>query len=1001
MVEINYISTTTIGQLFNFMNMITSSLIFVNTIFDINYRISNMSNFEDNLGIFSDIFSSIAAFVILYYSIITPFELIEVNQKSTEKFRTIMYAFSLHLASQSTVIDDPSIIFSTTYETIGTITNDTIFDSGNVSYIEATSLSFLKNINKYFIMFIYYSKMWLTISGIIYIIYVVRTNLPFFGKCRFFKYFFIRFPILLISIFSLYMYLITRDLESVIYRYSNILYEESYISRFLETISIIFLILKVVYMLLFWKHYELTLPAIVFVLLKAIDHQDELMNDKFDFDILVYLSIITLLMSIGSIILYIFTMKYKDILNFGPTIIYKIGIILVIISSFFLISAISSDWFDFNFEQGNISENAVLKVENAVQEMDFIIDDIFDVARSLDPCTKRKNIPDMIENTNITPINNENQVIEQLRLNRKKLADDISDIGSICFDTSTSNYNWDFNQTDTNEEIHCLKLKSEEDNMKQELTKSVNNEPNGLGKKYVKSSESDDFFVDEKCKNAQCAIFTTTSVTAIALSYIPFAGGPAMMAKMASNAAFTVFKIGRKIAKFAPRLYKKKQKIRKLANKIGQSVGTNKAAFGFSIGMVSIFLPVFIGTVISLSLIMFRRNIYVIKGSEISYKQLSKSTNNGLKIIVSIFLPLSFINAIFYTMLNILPIFMEAFLKLLPSSFLKVTFNNMPGFEALKLSYLIAFLGNLIIIISSILFIFNNSITSIFKYIKINIWDKPYEKQPSNLKLKDPKKAPFYWKIIDKLSNYNSLYLQPLIFTLPAIYIIYNSFINNKDYIKIGYKSSHETVEINDYIAETIANRERSEAINQDMDNNICGPIGKIIGAIVSKAMSKVSESMFQFVNLIDSVFDEAKEFLSLLEQLVDIPIIYLDLNLLDFMGEFLQNLLIYLIPIICSSIYIIAWIMSLIYIPSQNYLLYISTGIFSASVTNIIIHNIFYGIMNLMTEFKLPFINLVINMEDDYYLTQLCSMFNIASVIVTIINHLIPISNFKDKIEF
>ena len=55
-----------------------------------------------------------------------------------------------------------------------------------------------------------------------------------------------------------------------------------------------------------------------------------------------------------------------------------------------------------------------------------------------------------------------------------------------------------------------------------------------------------------------------------------------MMAKMATNAAFTVFKIGRKIAKFAPRLYKKKQKIRKLAKKIGQSVGTNKAAFGFS-----------------------------------------------------------------------------------------------------------------------------------------------------------------------------------------------------------------------------------------------------------------------------------------------------------------------------------------------------------------------------------------------------------------------------------
>ena len=272
MVEILYLNTTTVGQLFNFLNVIASLMVLVNSFFDIDYRISKMTHFEDNIGIVIDIVCCIAAFVVGYYSLLTPYDNLEVTTKATENFRTTIYMLSLHIAAQATVVDNPALIFSTAYELIGDVTDGSIVDTGDVTYIESTSISFLTNINKYFLEAIYYSKTWLTIAGIIYSAYVIRANKPDFGEsCRvyFIKTSFGRIPSIIITSFALYQYIINVDF-SPFQKYSDILFEQTSTSATFESISVFFLGLKIVYILIFWKRYEFCLPAIFFIVLNDI-----------------------------------------------------------------------------------------------------------------------------------------------------------------------------------------------------------------------------------------------------------------------------------------------------------------------------------------------------------------------------------------------------------------------------------------------------------------------------------------------------------------------------------------------------------------------------------------------------------------------------------------------------------------------------------------------------------------------------------------------------------
>ena len=248
-----------------------------------------------------------------------------------------------------------------------------------------------------------------------------------------------------------------------------------------------------------------------------------------------------------------------------------------------------------------------------------------------------------------------------------------------------------------------------------------------------------------------------------------------------------------------------------------------------------------------------------------------------------------------------------------------------------------------------------------------------------------------YW-IIDIFSNYNSMYFQPMLFSLPVVYIVFENIINDKEYMNVYYRGNSDTADMNDSLTETIGQRERAEAVNQETDNSACGVVGNIIAAVLSVAMNVVNNALGDFVLLIDDVYSAAGDFLEILGKLVEIDRLQINLQAIEFLGEFMQNVLIYAIPMGCTGVLIAAWVQSLVYVPTKQYLAYISMGVFIASTANLLIHQSFGGIMAIISDFEMPFITLQIEMSSDHYMTQLCSLLNIASVIVIALNYFIPI---------
>lgn len=180
--EVNLLSSTTVGQLFNFLNFFFGLLLALNCFFDVEHRISQMINFEDNIGILIDIITAASAIYIAYESINSPFDDVIITTKFYERFKTVIYAFSLHFVALANVIDNPNVIFSTLYEELEIATDGTIFDTNDVTYFESLDLDYLQSINKTFLDSVYVAKTWFSISATIYVFYFYLANKPDFGK---------------------------------------------------------------------------------------------------------------------------------------------------------------------------------------------------------------------------------------------------------------------------------------------------------------------------------------------------------------------------------------------------------------------------------------------------------------------------------------------------------------------------------------------------------------------------------------------------------------------------------------------------------------------------------------------------------------------------------------------------------------------------------------------------------------------------------------------------
>lgn len=1013
-----FISVTTFGQLFNFFVTLAGVIVAVNCFFDLDYRLNNMTRFEDNIGVVVDLISGIAALSVSYFSIITPYDAIEIVTTADENFRTVLYMICLHMAAQAEIVDDPAIIFSGVFEAVGEFTNGTAVDVGEeISFTQAFEMDLYTGLIKGFLNLIYLSKIWLTIAGVIYSFYVIRAHYPICDtQCRRIFAFTLlgRLPALMATIYALVMYFINYNIDTV-ERFANELYSETEqlnadlpaVTVF-ETLGVVALGAKILYILVFWGRYDFSLIGSTFLLGKSIVKADLQLNEDESFDGLVYAFMFLASMTIGPLILNMVTFKIDDYAFFIPKVLYKVGILFMLLSAVFIMSSYTIDWFDFDFKKITIGADIIEKIDGAVAEIDKVQDDLFAIVKKLNPCVRKNpNFEDDIPNDDglvITPIGTTTQLENNLRDMRQEIWNR-DDLSSQCVD-QTNNYDF-YNPSTLSGTLqgHCQKVIDEEQETRERMQRDGIDDDSGIPDNSYEDEDfdNDKYIENNECKERACNAMTGVATAAMILSIVPFAGKPAMLLNFGQRAAFTVFKVGRKIAKFGPRIKKKKTKFKKLADLIKEAGTNSSGKMKFTAAMSGMYLPAFICIVVALAVIMFRRDIYLSVNNRGSYTALKNDKKRGLqnnfRTLLVVFVPMLIVNAAFTAMLYIVPDFLFKVIDLInDTGILIASGEERPGYTALKMTYLLTTLGSLCVVVSGIVYLIAGSFTYLLTWIKEQVFSvgRRRESKPAEYPNGISKFwYPVYW-ILDKFLNLNTQYLQPLIFSLPAIYIIFDALVNDKDYFSLNYGAGPDMAELADSLGEGISNRERTEATTQELDNQFCGIVGKMVSSIVDASLVDLTNLLSGFSLKLDIAFEGLGDFLASIESIIDGAFTPFDLPSIGFIGTFLKNMLIYGIPIGCSGTLVVAWVLSQFYIPDKNTLLYLCSGIFIASVANLMIHSAVGNIFQMLADFRVPLFAFELVMGQDYFYTQICSIFNIASVIVTILNYVSPIPQFS-----
>lgn len=1012
-----FISVTTFGQLFNFFVCLAGVIVAVNCFFDLEYRVKNMTQFEDNIGIVVDILSGSAALVVTYFSIITPYDAIEIVTTAEENFRTVIYMICLHMAGQAEIVDDPAIIFSGVFDSISEITNGTAVDVGEeITFQRAYDKDLYLGLVNGFLNLIYMSKIWLTIAGVIYSFYVIRAHYPICDtQCRRIFAFTLlgRLPTLLATGFALTMYFINYNIDTV-ERFANALYSESEqlnadlpaVTVF-ETLGVIALGAKILYILVFWGRYDFALLGSTFLVGKAIVKADLQLTEDESFDGLVYTFIVLSSMTIGPLVLNTITVKIDDYAFVVPKILYKLGLLFMLLSAVFLLSSFTIDWFEFDFKKVTIGADVIEKINDAVNEIDKVQDDLFAIVKKLNPCIRpNPNFDNSVGNDlglDLTPIGTTSQLDANLRDMREEMWNR-DDETSLCID---QNANFAFKDPATLTGTlrgHCEKVISDENDTRDQMQRDGIDDDGGTDLAYSDADEDNDKYIeDHRCKERACNAMTGVATAAMLLSIVPFAGKPAMLLNFGQRAAFTVFKVGRKIAKFGPRIKKKKAKFKKLAKILRKAAINGGGPMKFTTAMAGMYLPAFICIVVAMALIMFRRDIYLSVNNKGSYTALQNDKQRGLKnnfrTLLVIFFPLLIVNAAFTAMLYIVPEFLYKVIDLITDTgILIASGEEKPGYTALKMTYLLTTLGCTCVVASGITYLVAGSFAYLLTWVKEQVFTVGARRESKPVDYPNGISKfwyPVYW-ILDKFLNLNTQYLQPLIFSLPAIYIIFDALVNDKDYFQLLYGAGPDMAEMADSLGEGISNRERTEATVQEMDNQFCGIVGIMVSAIADASLVDLTNLLSGFSLKLSIAFDGLEEFLANIEAIIDGLFSPFDLPSIGFMGTFLKNMLIYGIPIGCSGTIFVAWVLSQFYIPDKNTLLYLCSGIFVASVANLLIHSAVGNIFQMLADFKVPLFEFQLIMGRDYFYTQICSIFNLASVVVTVLNYVSPIPQFS-----
>ena len=115
-----------ISQLINFGVFLSSLILFLNNLFDFKFKAKLVTELDDNIPVANDIALLVCSFLVMYMSIVTPFEVSVVKNfgERIESFFDIIFFTAMLYTSTTIVIDDPSVLISTTFEAFSVISDE-------------------------------------------------------------------------------------------------------------------------------------------------------------------------------------------------------------------------------------------------------------------------------------------------------------------------------------------------------------------------------------------------------------------------------------------------------------------------------------------------------------------------------------------------------------------------------------------------------------------------------------------------------------------------------------------------------------------------------------------------------------------------------------------------------------------------------------------------------------------------------------------------------------
>lgn len=1053
------IENSTLGQLFNFVLFIASLALSVNNLLDIRYKINQLEyNLENNIGILHDTLLLLAALTVCMLTIHSPFER-QVKEESvrslvtevrSESFTSLVFVTCMLYAATSTVVEDPMVLFTTSFETI----SDTLgaIDMLDLDIdVKELDRDLLNTLGLDFITYTNFSKLVLVLSAFVYIMLTIIEHPPTNALREHWMQNWKdstipRMAMLWVWAFNVSAFFVNvvgtdvngldgtflRNTKTVFTSFTDLsmvrsaLVDPSY-QNAMQDLVVGSLLFITFYVIAFYKHYEYGAVVLLAAMVQNVDKSDDLLQDNVMFEANLWLMIVVSAITLAASLRFCWDNRkdYEVALEVVPDLLYKVGNILCIVSLFFMLISIRYDWLDFDFKPSGVSETVATAIEDASERIDSVVNTLSSVATVLDPCSHRTTIqavPDTVTASDA-------QSLDDVLIDARKSIKD-SGIGdaAVCM-AATSPF--DFINLGQSQ---CTSMKNDFDSNRQSLVDQFNTNANLAGlKSYDPNTDHEnEFFVDESCVTAKCDALTAITVAAVSLSFVPFMGGAAKAVTMAARAAFRVFKIGRRLTKSLPRMLKKKRKIKKLASRIVRLAAATTDHAGFTEDMAIIYLPLIILATASLAIIMFRRGVRHSK-TDNKYSLIMSSASNSIvfRMIIGLFGPLALAESAFYVTLHVMPIFANEILAALPLVLVTSELDVNIGYTSLKLAYFFSSVGAIMVVVSAVLFAFENSLLAAVRYFikgtkyvhwKLNkVVTRTAAGGTPQVLTKWQRFKIFLYRASLLLTNWNTPYFQPLVFAGPAFYFIYRGITNNEKYVLVSYSANDDVARATDEILETVLHKERSEGMFIDFDAMNCGAVAKLVSAIldaVPGGLLQINLGLSEFANVITGAFEDAQDFITHLSDLVDLDFIHIDTP--DIFPAFMIPFLIFGLPIISLGALVCLWLMSVfidgfgdikniakvfstdgadenrVYMSESRFYGTVATSIamfsFYTSVINVLVHLTVGAIVKSAFDVKMPFLRIDSEFGSAFHDTQYASLFIMMGALSIYINVLLPI---------